>query len=482
MAQEPKRLLADDLDDRQIRAVRRYRDAEAANGLVILQDDSTTLWMSKRGNRFWSVERMTRNRRGTIGIEYRCTCADFQKNGRIDCEHIFAERLRRREVVIEGKVEPRRMTWATRPRRPPRKRLSADGQPIRSIQRAARVEIDQRVPELLRDLVMLTTRLARGGSRTMADARAINRAAALALKLAYGKSYDAIKPVLEELIGKGVLQLRKVPHQNTMSQWMNDPALTPILEQMLAATAKPFRAVECAAIVDSSKMSQMRTAHPRWIEYGDDQRDEASWMKLHALVGVESLICLAAIFSGTNSGNGTYLVHDVNFLLALVEKALGTFSLRYVLGDKAYLSEKNVGMLHEWGIRAVIPLKKRTDGKNMKQFYEAFQGLVKWYDERQADFHEVYRLRPKVESYFSLLKGVTAGFCWSRGRPRKDAAGQCIDNSIEPCTAWKNETLCKLIYVNLRVTVQYEISTGYRMNYLADTFFPAIPPDQRLIA
>jgi hypothetical protein len=81
-----------------------------------------------------------------------------------------------------------------------------------------------------------------------------------------------------------------------------------------------------------------------------------------------------------------------------------------------------------------------------------------------------------------LLKGVTAGFCWSRGRPRKDAGGRRLDNSIEPCTAWKNETLCKLIYVNLRITVQHEISTGYRMNYLADTFFPAIPPDQRLIA
>jgi hypothetical protein len=67
-------------------------------------------------------------------------------------------------------------------------------------------------------------------------------------------------------------------------------------------------------------------------------------------------------------------------------------------------------------------------------------------------------------------------------RPRKDANGQVLDNSIEPCTAWKNETLCKLIYVNLRITVQYELSTGYRMNYLLDTFFPEIPPEQRLIA
>jgi hypothetical protein len=41
---------------------------------------------------------------------------------------------------------------------------------------------------------------------------------------------------------------------------------------------------------------------------------------------------------------------------------------------------------------------------------------------------------------------------------------------------------CKLIYVNLRLTVEREISTGYQMNYLRDTFFPAIPAKDKLIA
>lgn len=53
---------------------------------------------------------------------------------------------------------------------------------------------------------------------------------------------------------------------------------------------------------------------------------------------------------------------------------------------------------------------------------------------------------------------------------------------VERCTAWKNETLCKLIYVNLRLIVQYELATGYRMNFLADTFFPALPDEEKLVA
>ena len=91
-------------------------------------------------------------------------------------------------------------------------------------------------------------------------------------------------------------------------------------------------------------------------------------------------------------------------------------------------------------------------------------------------------LRPKIEGFFSLVKRVADGYCWSRGRPRKDADGNAVGNDFEPCVAWQNETLCKMIYVNLRLIVQYELATGYRQNFMADTFFPEIPADQKLIA
>jgi hypothetical protein len=94
----------------------------------------------------------------------------------------------------------------------------------------------------------------------------------------------------------------------------------------------------------------------------------------------------------------------------------------------------------------------------------------------------VYRLRPKIESFFSVVKRVADGYCWSRGRPRKDAKGRRIANADTPCTAWVNEALCKLIYVNLRLTVLEEIASGYTVNYCTDTFFPPIPDAERLIA
>ena len=480
--EEPKHIAAEDLDYRQIRGLLLKKAADRSNARVILQNENTSIWRSARGNNAWDVERQTRNRRGTLVIEYRCSCGDYKKNGRIDCAHIFAERLRRGEVIVDGEVPRNRMAWAKATRRPPRKRWGADGRPMRSIQRDSRVAIPDRIPELIRNLIRSMKRVDGGTKLSKAQRQLLSKAAALLVKICYGKSNDAIQSVLTQLIDQGVLALKKTPHQNTLSRWMNDPTITPILEKMLETTAKPFRMMERAAIVDSSKMSQMRSAHARWVEYGDDERENADWMKLHAIVGAETLVCMAVDFSGTNSGNGQYPVHDVNFILPLVEKIRGIFDLRYVLADKAYLSEIVVGRLRHMGLQAVIPIKKRVDGKKMKVFYEPFQELIEWFDKRQPDFHEKYRLRAKGESFFSLLKSVTSGFCWSRGRPRKDAAGLAIDNSLVPCTAWKNETLCKVTYVNLRLTVTYELSTGYQMNYHSDTFFPSIPEDERLIA
>jgi hypothetical protein len=100
------------------------------------------------------------------------------------------------------------------------------------------------------------------------------------------------------------------------------------------------------------------------------------------------------------SGSRGQMTHDVNFLLPLVDKVRNVFNLRYLLADKAYLSEKNVGTLWAIGIQAVIPVKKRWDSANMKQFYEACEHLVRWFDDRQPEFHSFYRLRSKGEGFF----------------------------------------------------------------------------------
>ncbi len=145
--------------------------------------------------------------------------------------------------------------------------------------------------------------------------------------------------------------------------------------------------------------------------------------------------------------------------------------MKYVLGDKAYLSEKIVAWLWERSIKAVIPLKKRSDPSGWRGNQAASAHLKAWYDNDQRGFQEVYRLRPKVESLFSAMKRVSVDYCWSRGRQRAE-----IKNADEPCVAWINETLCKLVYMNLRTTVFYEALTSCTIEYRhPERCFPMLP-------
>lgn len=135
------------------------------------------------------------------------------------------------------------------------------------------------------------------------------------------------------MIEDGALRLRHAPNENTLSDWINDEQLTPVLREFLRITSLLFREREIGAIIDSSKVSQLMTAHQKAAEYDfHDKRPDAEWMKCHALVGVETQVVMAVEFSGVY-GSGT---HDLNFLEPLVETAIATFPLEYLLGDKAY--------------------------------------------------------------------------------------------------------------------------------------------------
>ena len=244
---------------------------------------------------------------------------------------------------------------------------------------------------------------------------------------------------------------------------MNDATLTPVLMNWLHITTWPFVAREYAGIIDSTKMSQLETAHARLVDYGTDERPTAQWMKAHVIVGAETLIAMAVRFSKSTG-------HDINHILPLVDEAVPRFNLRLLLGDKAYLSEDVVGSLWERSIKAVIPVKKRWNIETKKRYYDPCKELVEWYDKRRRDFDEFFRFRSKIEAFFSNMKRMADGYCWSRGRPR--------DGDVS--VAWQNETLCKLIYMNLRTTVLLEVQTGVEIDYrVRSRFFP--PSEDPLI-
>ncbi len=185
-----------------------------------------------------------------------------------------------------------------------------------------------------------------------------------------------------------------------------------------------------------------------------------------------TMIVMDVIFSGSRNPGS----HDINFVKPLITKALETFNLGFLLGDKAYLAGELLDWLFEKEIKAAIPLKKGWYTDASASYHQAIVDLVKWFDEdNQRSFNEVYRLRPKIEALFSILKRMSQEYCWSRGR-RTD----CSKNADKPCTAWINETLCKFVFLNLRTTVSLEEETGYQIDYtMPSRHFPV--PDEPLL-
>ena len=471
------------LSDRQQSGVVLWQRAQAQNGKVILQTDEVTLWFSQNDStRCYHVERMLNNYRGTMMTTYSCECPDFGKYGdKLDCKHVFAEKLRRGEVVVTGAPSRRKarpMNKASR--RPPRKRKDHKGRSIRTAQRIANRNMPIRAPQLVlsikRDFelnshgIYIPSRpqLYKGGKK---PAPVASRSMALVAKVSAGVSASSMMHKFEGWIDDGILRLRRAPSENTFSEWLNDERLTPVLREFLRISAYPFRKREIGAIIDSCKVSQLMIAHSKEVDYGKDVRPGADWMKAHALVGVETLVVMAVEFSGIRDAGS----HDSNFIKPLVEAGIQDFPLEFLLGDKAYLSEAAPEWLATRGIKAVIPIKKRYFRDEDRVYNEPLVELVEWFDRNNnRDFHEVYRLRSKIEGLFSVLKRLFGGYCWSRGRKRS------VPNASEPCTAWKNEILCKFIATNLRLTVLLEEETGVTIDHpVHSRFFP--PPDEPLL-
>lgn len=464
-AEQPPLILslkADDLDDRQLDGLTFFNQfRKGKSRLTPVDENQSIYWSQSDPDTAYTVTRKISNIRGIICAVYSCSCPDGKKYLRRDCSHQFAEKIRRGEVIISGRIPANRPIKDKAGRRPPRERVTASGRSIKTAQRDARVRMPEEIPRLilsLRDAYDIRHKdaIALRLGKLTADSL---RCAVLLLKISEGKSADAMVSRYQELISDGRLNMRRPPHQNTLSEWINDDTITPVLEEMLAITTEPFRIREIGAIMDSSKVSQMRTAHARLVEYGTDKRPEAEWMKAHALVGVETLAVMAVEFSAKD-------IHDINHFKSLLAKVPKAFALRFLLADRAYLSENTLGTLWDLGIRAVIPVKSKWDPETKKAYYEAAKSLANWYDNRPREFDEIYRLRPKIEGLFSLMKRLADGFCWSRGRPRT--------GNQQP-TAWKNEVLCKFIYLNLRATVTLSEETGYRDIDYRDhgRFFPA---------
>src|SRR5579864_4309869 len=344
-----------------------------------------------------------------------CTCPDFEERNQ-PCKHVFAVAY---FVVAQTNADGSTTVTETLTVSATKQRKTYPQQ-WREYN-AAQVNEQDRFQELLRDLcagVPEPVKQGRGRpSIPLSDA--IFSAVFKVYSCFSGRRFMSD---LRESHKRGLIS--RVPHYNSIFNYLEDDGLTPILCNLIAQSSIPLKAVETDFAVDSSGFSTSRFT--RWYDhkYGR-MREKADWVKAHVMCGVRTNV-ITAIEIGEKDAN------DSPFLSPLLKTTAQAFTISEVSGDRAYGSIKNANAIAATGGTGFIPYKRNVNangGGMWEQMYHYFMF-------KREEFLAHYHKRSNIESTFSMLK-------------RK--FGDSLRSKTD--TAMVNETLCKVLCHNLVVLI-----------------------------
>lgn len=236
--------------------------------------------------------------------------------------------------------------------------------------------------------------------------------------------------------------LSKVPHFNSIFNYLELPEMHEVLQELIRLSAMPLKDIEMNFAIDASGFSTGQIS--RWFteKYGRQvHKSQMQWLKCHLTCGVSTNIVTAVEITDR-------FQHDDGQFIPLVRKTADTFNLHHVTADKAYLNERNHNYVVDRGGVPFIPFKPNSRLKAQKRG-KVWQTLYHYFHFHSDKFWSYYNRRSNVESTFSMIK-------------RK--FGERLRSKT--FTSQRNEVLCKVLCHNLCVInhAMYElgIDTIYR--------------------
>jgi transposase len=224
----------------------------------------------------------------------------------------------------------------------------------------------------------------------------------------------------------------KTPHFNSVSNYLANPELNPILKSLVSLSSLPLKTIETDFAVDSSGFST--STYARWYDekYGKNKSKQA-WVKTHLMCGVKTHIVTSVEATPNNYSS------DNSQFPTLVNQTAKTFAINEVSADKAYTDRRNLNLVNSLGGTAYIPFKKNSTGlgDHHHKFDNLWNQMWHYYNFNQEQFMEHYHKRSNVESTFSMIKAKFGGFIRSKSE-----------------TAQINEVLCKVVCHNICVLIQ----------------------------
>ena len=233
---------------------------------------------------------------------------------------------------------------------------------------------------------------------------------------------------LNDAHAKGYIS--EVPHFNSIFNYLENPALTPILTELIVQSSLPLKAVEVDFAVDSTGFTTSRFV--RWFDhkYGV-VRQEHDWVKCHMMCGVKTNVVTAVEIRDRDAS-------DTKLLPPLVETTAKNFTISEVSADKGYASINNTNVVASVGAVPFIAFKSIHTGAGgglWEKMYHFFRF-------KRSEFLTHYHKRSNVESTINMIKAKFRDHV----RSKTDVA-------------MKNEVLCKVLCHNIccLISAMYEL-------------------------
>lgn len=353
-----------------------------------------------------------------------CTCEDYQNRGLL-CKHYWSvQYILKKEINKDGTITETRTVRKTYP------------QDWKNYDLANTQQKDL-FQKLLHDLCnTITEPMPKATGRPslpMSDMVFTS-----ALKVYTNFSLRRFMCDVKEAQKRGYIEA--IPHFTMPSKYMRKEELTPILHQLITASALPLKAVESSFSIDSSGFTPSKFS--RWFDkkYGFT-RDRKIWYKLHLVNGNATHIIASCEVSSQH-------LHDSLMLEELTTETHQNFNMQELSADKGYLSDNNLQHLNGLGIKSYIPFKSNSVANNEKKS-QIWRNAYNYFVFNQAQFLEHYHQRSNSETVFYMVKTKFGDYTKSKD----DTA--CI-----------NEILLKVLCHNICVLISEMFELGIKPEFL----------------
>jgi transposase len=361
-----------------------------------------------------------------------CTCPDFEAR-QATCKHLFAVSYTiEREYTDDGETQTYTETHTVR--KTYRQEWSSYNE--------AQTNEKERFQALLADLCKSIEEAPQPmGRKRLPLADIVFASAFKVYSTVSGRRFTCD---LKDAHNKGYLS--KAPHYNSISRYLENPGLTPILKALIEQSSLPLQAIESDFAVDSSGFSTSRFVQWMHAKYTDPHLiQRRQFIKCHIMCGVKTNIVTAVEMTDGFDNDSPQFV-------PLVEATAKNFNMQEVSADKAYLSTKNLQAVVDNHAQPYIPFKTNSvvndrwqKSKGRPAIWRQMYHLYSFNSER---FMQSYHKRSNVETTFHMIKAKFGIALRSKTKP-----------------AQINEALCKVLCHNICCVIQSIFELGIEPNF-----------------